>query len=233
MIRISIKCFCSLLIFASSAQAQYHSQRDATVGGLTGAIAGSLIGDHNGNAGAGAVIGGVVGAVAGGLIGDAKDQQEWVQRRRQMIAQSSRNGSLITPQLSQTNNAVTNQDVLQMVQAGLSNQVIVNQINQRGIAQTLTVQEIINLHQQGVNETILTAMQTAKINRRFSQAPQAHLQNIPQVGSLRSSTTIWTSSYPANLPFTYRNYCPPVHQPYYHHYYQYRPRQNFGIHFRF
>ncbi len=52
---------------ATPAMAQ-NTQRGAAVGGIIGAIAGGVIGDHNDEAGAGALIGGAVGAVTGASL---------------------------------------------------------------------------------------------------------------------------------------------------------------------
>ncbi|MDA8697393.1 glycine zipper domain-containing protein [Rhodopirellula sp.] len=230
MIRIAILLTTFLPVFSNAAQGQYHTQRGATVGGLTGAIAGSIIGDNNGNAGAGAVIGGVVGAVTGGLLGEAKDQEEWVRRRRELVENSSRQGITAYPSGSVPHNSVTPLDVIEMVRSGLSEQIIVTQISQRGVAQPVTVKEIISLHQQGVSEPVLTALQQAKVNT--IQQPRRSIAT-PSAGFYAptpSTTTIWMtpSIHPSSL---YHNYCPPYYQP--SHHYHYRPRQNFGIHLRF
>ena len=70
---------CSLPVVAKG---QANTQRGAAVGGLAGAIAGGLIGDNNGEAGAGAAIGGVIGAVTGGLIGNASDKEAEFNRQQ-------------------------------------------------------------------------------------------------------------------------------------------------------
>ena len=47
-----------------------------------------------------------------------------------------------------------------MSRTGLSDQVIVNQVRQRGYLGKLTVNDIIALHQQGVSENVITTLQT-------------------------------------------------------------------------
>lgn len=222
MARITILIIAITSLFSTQAWAQFHKQRGATVGGLTGAIAGSLIGDNNGSAGAGAVIGGVVGAVTGGLIGDARDQQEWVERRREMVRNSAPIGSVPYPRSETTNLGVTTADVLEMSQAGLSDQIIINQIEQRGIGRPVTAREIIALHQRGVRDPVLQALQqaqvlTSRINPNRSRSSRSNYYT-----PVPTTTTIWMSS-------PQRNYCPPYYQPRYY----YRPNTNFGFHFRF
>lgn len=140
---------------SSQVAAQGNTQRGATVGGIAGAVAGAAIGDHNGETGAGAAIGGIIGAFTGGLLGNAEDKQQTYQSQRQ-YQQSQR-------QLHEyQRTAVSSQDVVAMTRQGLSEQLIINQIQQRGIQTQLQVADIIALHQQGVSESIITAMQQAQ-----------------------------------------------------------------------
>lgn len=52
-----------------------HAKRSTVLGGLVGAGAGALIGEHNDRELEGAAVGGVVGAIAGGLLGSARDEE--------------------------------------------------------------------------------------------------------------------------------------------------------------
>lgn len=133
---------------------QGNTQRGAAVGGLTGAIAGSLIGDHNGEAGAGAAIGGVIGAVTGGLIGNASDKEQTYYRQQAANQQFQQ-------QQAFRQAAVSTSDVVAMTRSGLSDGLIINQINQRGVQAKLQVADIISLHQQGVSENVISVMQQA------------------------------------------------------------------------
>ena len=73
---------------------------------------------------------------------------------------------LITPELAPVpvtqrneNRAITTEDVVSMVNAGLSDAIILQQIQLRGIATNPSVPEIIKLHQMGVSETVIAEMQ--------------------------------------------------------------------------
>ncbi|MDB4338910.1 glycine zipper domain-containing protein [Rubripirellula sp.] len=205
--------------YTTLGQSQERAQRGATVGGLSGAIAGGIIGDHNGNAGAGAVIGGVVGAVTGGLIGDANDQAE---RRR-----NSRSGYIIA---NSPTHSISPSDVIEMVQAGISERLIINQINQRGVTQHPMVKQIIDLHQRGVSEDVIAAMQQAPL--RSPTQPQSeviHDHYQPRVITQpRRIAQPWIMNPNFLIPS-----CPP---DYYRSRYYYRyPRSfgNFGIHLQF
>lgn len=144
----------------------YNQQKGATLGGLGGAVAGAIIGDNNGEAGAGAAIGGVIGAVTGGLLGNAADKEAVYSQQRQY--QFNQQQQAIVAQSS-----VSTADVVSMSRSGLGEAVIINQIQQRGVLQPLQVPDIISLHQQGVSERVISAMQQAPVGtRRVARAPQ-------------------------------------------------------------
>lgn len=54
---------------------------------------------------------------------------------------------------------LTTHDVVTMVRSGLSEMMVIKQIRYRGMAEPLRVSELIGLHQQGISEPILEAMQ--------------------------------------------------------------------------
>ena len=149
-----------VVTFGSTTSAQTGRQRGATLGGLAGAIAGGLIGDNNDEAGAGAAIGGVVGAVAGGILGDAADKERAIAQQRAAYYQTQQQRYVQQQQAVVRQSAVSMQDVVNMTRSGLSDQIILNQVRQRGYHGTLTVSDIIALHQQGVSESVITSLQT-------------------------------------------------------------------------
>lgn len=144
----------------SLASAQYNKQRGATWGGLAGAAAGAIIGDNSGEAGAGAVIGGVVGAMAGGLLGNAADKEAQLSQQRAAYYRSQQQQYARQQQTVALQSAVTLQDVIAMTRSGLSDQVVVNQIRQRGYLGKIAVPDIIALHEAGVSENVITTLQT-------------------------------------------------------------------------
>jgi len=70
---------------------------------------------------------------------------------------------------------VAPEDVVAMMKSGLSESVIIQQIQINGAARALTVGEIIQLHRIGVSEPILTALQTNPIVTN----PQVNLELPP------------------------------------------------------
>ena len=161
---IAVLSFCCVGIAttASDAFAQ-HTQRGAVLGGLGGAVVGGLIGDHNDKAGAGAAIGGALGIVGGAVLGNARDKEINAQRQQQHYYQQQRVYSQQQRQYVQTQNAVSINDVITMSRSGLSDSVVMNQIQTRGVQQQLQVSDIIALHQQGVSDIVISTMQGARV----------------------------------------------------------------------
>ena len=171
----------NLMMFslAGSADAQGNTKRGATVGGLAGAVAGAAIGDHNGEAGACAAIGGIIGAFAGGLLGNAEDQKQAYEM--QNFYQQNQN------RWSQyRKSAVSCEDVVAMKNSGLSDQVIINQIQQRGVQRQLQVPEIIALHRQGVSDR--GHHQHAARSDRVKSSEQKKFAAASSTGSLTDSS---------------------------------------------
>ncbi|MBB3206352.1 hypothetical protein FHS27_002161 [Rhodopirellula rubra] len=213
---------CVLAIFSiaalgmpATARAQNNTQRGATLGGITGAIAGAIIGDNNDEAGAGAAIGGAIGVVAGGLLGNAKDKDMAYQY------QYYRSQPYPTQQVAPTNvyaqpvptGAVSFTDVIAMSRSGVGESLILNQIATRGVQRRPVVSDIISLHQQGVSETVISAMQQAPIGN-------------DTIVTRPPTTIVETPVY-----VTPRPYPVPVYNHHRHHGPTYRARPNFHIHY--
>ncbi len=149
----------AIALTAAPARAQHDTQRGATLGGLAGAVAGGLIGNQKGKTGRGAAVGGALGAVTGGLLGNAADKDAELARQRAYQQQQLH----AQQHAVQTQGAVSIQDVITMSRSGLGDSVIVNQIRTRGIQQTPQVSDIIAMHDQGVRENVISAMQEARV----------------------------------------------------------------------
>ncbi|MEM8913361.1 MAG: glycine zipper domain-containing protein [Planctomycetota bacterium] len=168
--RTPIGAFLASLAFLGSpshVMAQQNTQRGATLGGITGAIAGAIIGDNNDEAGAGAAIGGALGAVAGGLLGNAQDKE--IRSYPAYPSQSIPSRTVYTAPPS--SGAVSMSDIVTMSRSGVSETVILNQIQTRGVVTQPQVSDIIALHQQGVSESVITAMQRAPVGNSVVVAP--------------------------------------------------------------
>ena len=148
-----------VLLSLSGCRSPYYADRGAALGGLAGGLTGAAIGDHHGNAAGGALIGGAVGALTGAAVGDSMDAE--VERRQALI--EARTGQRMA-------NAVTSTDVTTMTASGLSDDVIVNHIRANGVAVQLTPGDIIQLHENGVSEKVINAMQQ-EASRRVVSPP--------------------------------------------------------------
>jgi hypothetical protein len=201
-----IRSLCVLLLFVSLgaglSRAQTHTERGAVLGGVTGALAGAAIGDHNDETAAGALIGGAVGLITGATIGKSADQRE---ARAQAYQQH---------RLRQLSRAVSPVDVVTMSRNGLSDLVIINHIRENGVRQNLEVGDVISLHQQGVSEAVITAMQQGRL------AGSARVPHYPPA----SAPVVVEQHYVSPAPY----YWPPrVH--YWHHPPHAYPRYRSGV----
>lgn len=68
-----------------------------------------------------------------------------------------------------------------MSRSGLSESVMITQIHARGVQQQLQVNDIILLHQQGVPESVITAMQNGRIGPAVVQPPSTVVVQQPPV----------------------------------------------------
>ena len=121
-----------------------HTGTGVLVGGAVGAGTGALIGG-----GEGALIGGAAGVIAGGLVGAALDEQD-----RKAMEQNSPN----TMNKLDRGQQLNVQDVINMSRNGLSDEVIINQINVTKSVFHLSSNQIIEMRNQGVSERVINYM---------------------------------------------------------------------------
>lgn len=131
----------------------------ALVGGASGATIGALADRRN--PGAGALIGGAAGLITGGLIGHAADEQN--QARAQYYAPPP---AYPAPPPAQP---LAIADVKSMSKSGVSDDTIINQINNTHTIYHLDANAIIDLSQAGVSQRVISVM----INTANSTATQA------------------------------------------------------------
>ncbi|QDS86657.1 hypothetical protein Mal33_05970 [Rosistilla oblonga] len=190
--------------------AQYNRTSGAAVGGVAGAAIGAAIGENNDEPLAGALIGGALGLITGATVGQAKDnniarQQAYAQQQQQQRMQG----------------AVSTYDVAQMTRSGLGVQVVINHIQQNGVIKRPEVNDIIWMHQQGVPEPVISAMQNAPVGSP-SMAPTTVVRTPAPV-------VVEEYHYVSPPPVVYRPryYAPPRHH--HHHGHRGRPGYSFGI----
>jgi hypothetical protein len=126
----------------------YYSDRGALAGGLAGAGIGAALGDASGNAGPAALVGAAIGTITGNAIGEGIDA-DLARSRAEIEARMGR----------QMSGAVSNEDVVAMTQAGLSEDVIATHIRAHGVAHPPAVNDLIVLRNQGVSDRVIQALQ--------------------------------------------------------------------------
>jgi hypothetical protein len=149
---IRTRCLCIsfvILLAAGGCQSASYCQRGTVLGALGGGGIGALIGQATGHTGTGALIGTGVGAVTGAAVGTSLDDIE------------ARNRAEISAHLGRqvTQGAATPEEVLSMTQAGVDPRLIINYVNASGMSRSISAQDVIYLHDQGVNTDVIQAMQ--------------------------------------------------------------------------
>jgi outer membrane lipoprotein SlyB len=120
----------------------------ALEGGAIGAASGAVIGGPR-NAGAGALIGAAVGLIAGGLIGHSMDQEQQMRLREEAPQTYVR---------VQQGQPLSIADVKAMARAGVSDEVIISQIQGSRTVFHLSSADIIDLHDSGVSDRVVNFM---------------------------------------------------------------------------
>ncbi len=166
--RTALYPLCVVLCLASLASGQGNTQRGAVLGGLTGAAAGALIGNHNHEAGAGAAIGGAIGVVAGSVLGRAEDQ-----RAQEAYAYQQRQQAYFSQR------ALSPADAVQLTQNQISDPVIISAIRNHGVQRPLEIADIVYLSQNGVSDQVIQAMQAAGSGPYAGPGPAVVTRPVP------------------------------------------------------
>ena len=173
----------SLCLFNTGCQTgRPNTTAGAMLGGATGGILGSAIGSPNGNSEEGAIIGALAGGLTGATIGNQADQAEFRQR------QAANERAAIARQA-----AVTLDQVVQMSESGLNEELIINQIKTQGMATPVSTNDLIQLKNYGVSDSVIRQMQSTGTNVNANSAP-------PEF-------------YGANPVIHLEPYCPPNFRP--------------------
>jgi hypothetical protein len=189
---------CCVLLWAFGCRSPYYADRGALVGGLGGAGVGALIGDAVGETAGGAAIGAGIGALTGGAIGGALDDIE-ARNRAQIAAQLGR---------PVAQGQATVGEVVSMTRAGVDPRLIVNYVNNSGMAQPVGAQDVIYLTQQGVPPDVIQAMQAPRVAQARAVGPPG---------------PVIVEEYHYGRPYYY----PPPHL-YYHHHHRHHHGPHFG-----
>ncbi|MGO8765685.1 MAG: YXWGXW repeat-containing protein [Limisphaerales bacterium] len=126
---------------------QNNTGTGALVGGGVGAAAGAALGGRN--ALGGALLGGALGAITGSLIGNSMDQQQAERLQAQAPTTYVR---------VQQGQPLATADVKALAKAGVSDDVIIAQIQNSHTIYHLSAADIIDLHNNGVDDKVVNFM---------------------------------------------------------------------------
>lgn len=141
----------------------------ALVGGGIGAATGAAIGGPR-NAGAGALIGGAIGLIAGSIVGSSMDEEQRERLREQAPQTYVR---------VQQGQPLTTSDVKALTQAGVSDDIIIAQIQNSHMVYHLSAADIIDLHNAGVSDKVINAMINTANSSGASETSAVVVQEAP------------------------------------------------------
>jgi hypothetical protein len=151
--RTTLLLIASLTAGAGGCSTMNNTEKGVGLGGLVGAGLGTAVGAATGNPKTGAVVGGLVGAGTGGVIGNGIDRKD--QEKREVIQATAAANAAAARQLGVT-------EVIQMVQQGHDEQVIINQIRSTGSTYHLSVGDLDTLRANNVPSRVILEMQNAR-----------------------------------------------------------------------
>ena len=168
-----IKLALLFLLCSANGCASRNSKNASTVNGaLFGAAAGATIGEHNNSPLSGALIGATTGAIAGNIAGDHLARPLSAYEEKFQADQKVLRPITQQPQ----SDAVTIEQLLRMTQAGVEDDIIVGQIQARGVAQILTTDEIIYLTRENVSPVVIKGYQAGKKLAKPIQADASRIK---------------------------------------------------------
>jgi len=146
---------------------QNNTGTGAIVGGALGALTGAAIGGSR-HGGPDALIGAAIGAVGGGLIGNSMDREQETRLRAEAPQTYAR---------VDQGQPLTIADVKSLAKAGISEDVIINQISTSHTVFHLSSADIIDLRDSGVSDKVVNYMINTATT--VSSAPVTVIEQAP------------------------------------------------------
>ena len=141
-------CFLAIALLLAGCISGPNARSGSVAGGLTGGAIGAIAGAPKNKSLEGAAIGALAGTAVGGVIGDQVDREvAQVEAQQQLYLQNARQ------------NAITMDKLIQMTQAGLADQLIINQIHNDGVVAVLSSEDLVSLKENGVSDRVIAAWQ--------------------------------------------------------------------------
>ena len=152
---------------------QNNTAGGALIGGVVGAMTGAVIGGPR-NGGAGALIGAAAGAIGGAVIGNSMDQEQNARLRAEAPQ---------TYEKVDQGQPLSVADVKALAKAGISEDVVINQIKNSRTVFHLSAADIIDLRDAGVSDKVVN-----------------YMINTPSTVGATSETTQGTAAYISQSP---------------------------------
>ena len=149
-----------LLMAGCGCSSMNNTEKDAAGGAVAGAGAMALLTRGNPVA---TVVGGLFGGAVGASIGNREDH---IENRDKAIAQAQANNAAYVAA-----HQMSLQDIVQMSQRGISDALIIQQINQTGSVFDLRPDDIQFLHDQRVSDQVVSVMLSRRYPRPVVVAP--------------------------------------------------------------
>ncbi|MBX9623043.1 MAG: hypothetical protein K2X82_04435 [Gemmataceae bacterium] len=137
-----------------------NTTKGAGIGAALGSGLGLAVGAATGNPKTGAVVGGLAGAGLGGAVGNGMDREDREKREDRQTAVAVAQAQAVEAQANAQRMGV--QEVVQMVQAGHEEQVIVNQIRNTRSTFLLSAGDLDYLKHNNVPPRVIIEMQNAR-----------------------------------------------------------------------
>lgn len=203
--------FASLVAALSGGcRSPYYSDRGAVAGGLAGAGIGAALGNSSGNALPAAIAGAAIGTLTGNAVGEGIDA-DLARSKAEIEARMGR----------QMSGAVSNDDVVAMTQAGLSEDVISTHIRAHGVARPPSVSDLIVLRNQGVSDRVIQTLQQ-------TPPPAGAVAAYPAGYVVAPPRGVVVEQYYGPGYYGPWYHCPPPHF-YYHHGHRHRGGPSWGF----
>ena len=156
-------------------------------GAIVGAVTGATLGNQYDNPLGGAIVGATGGAIAGNLIGQTMENRQTAYEQK-FRADQQLSRERIKRRIQ---NAITIEDVIKLAAADVSDDVIINEIEVKGIAFPLTTDQIIHLSDENVSSNVIKAYQAAVVNSdRTTGSPQATSFESNPASGMREQPTV-------------------------------------------
>jgi uncharacterized protein YcfJ len=185
-----------------------HQTAGTVIGTGLGAVAGGIIGANTGDPNTGLLVGAATGALAGGILGNAKDARD---ERDAAVAHAA-----------YVQNSMTNYDLVQLTANGVSPDVIVGMVRERGGRFDLSPPGVISLKQQGVSDQVILACQYS-----HSTLPARHVSEVYPA----PPAPVYVSPGPAVIVEPAPVFIARRRPPHYWHHHHCGPEFGVGFHF--